>query len=43
MYKGALVETLVCNELMKHLSVAESSTDIYHYRTSNKKKRSTLS
>jgi hypothetical protein len=37
MYKGSLVETLVCNELMKHLSFTEISTDIYHYRTNDKK------
>lgn len=37
MYKGALVETLVCNELMKHLSYAETPTDMYHYRTNDKK------
>ncbi|MDD4855501.1 MAG: ATP-binding protein [Sulfuricurvum sp.] len=37
MYKGAIVETLVCNELMKHLSFTEIPTDIYHYRTNDKK------
>lgn len=37
MYKGAIVETLVCNELMKHLSFSETPTDIYHYRTNDKK------
>lgn len=37
MYKGALVETLVCNELMKHLSFADTPTDIFHYRTNDKK------
>lgn len=37
LYKGALVETLVCNELMKHLSFTEITTDIYHYRTNDKK------
>jgi predicted AAA+ superfamily ATPase len=37
MYKGALVETLIGNELMKHISFTETSTDIYHYRTSDKK------
>lgn len=36
-YKGALVETLVCNELFKHLGFTETSTDIYHYRTNDKK------
>ena len=36
-YKGALVETFVCNELFKHLSFAQTSTDIYHYRTNDKK------
>ena len=37
MYKGALVETLVGNELMKHISFSETSTEIYHYRTNDKK------
>ncbi|MCX6061157.1 MAG: ATP-binding protein [Campylobacterales bacterium] len=37
MYKGAIVETLICNELMKHLSFTEIPTDIYHYRTNDKK------
>jgi hypothetical protein len=37
MYKGALVETLVGNELMKHMGFTETSTDIYHYRTNDKK------
>jgi uncharacterized protein len=37
MYKGALVETLVGNELMKHMSITETLTDIYHYRTNDKK------
>jgi predicted AAA+ superfamily ATPase len=37
MYKGAIVETLVCNELMKHLAFSDIPTDIYHYRTNDKK------
>jgi hypothetical protein len=37
MYKGAIVETLICNELIKHLSFTDIPTDIYHYRTNDKK------
>jgi len=36
-YKGALVETFVFNELLKHCSFALDDTKIYHYLTSDKK------
>ncbi len=36
-YKGALVETFVCNELLKHCSFATDDTKIYHYLTNDKK------
>jgi predicted AAA+ superfamily ATPase len=36
-YKGALVETFVLNELIKHLSFCTEETQIFHYRTNNKK------
>jgi predicted AAA+ superfamily ATPase len=36
-YKGALVETFVFNELLKHISFATDDTQIYHYLTSDKK------
>jgi len=36
-YKGALVETFVFNELLKHLSFTEDDTQIHHYLTSDKK------
>ena len=36
-YKGALVETFVLNELMKHLSFCRDDTQIFHYRTNDKK------
>jgi hypothetical protein len=36
-HKGALVETFVCNELLKHISFASDSTSLFHYRTSDKK------
>jgi len=36
-YKGALFETFVCNELIKHISFATNQTQIFHYRTNDKK------
>jgi predicted AAA+ superfamily ATPase len=36
-YKGALVETFVLNELLKHIGFAMDNTEIYHYLTSDKK------
>jgi len=36
-YKGALFETFVCNELVKHISFASNQTQIFHYRTNDKK------
>jgi len=36
-YKGALVETFVFNELLKHCSFASDDTKIYHYLTNDKK------
>ena len=36
-YKGALVETFVFNELLKHLSFCTDDTQIFHYRTNDKK------
>lgn len=36
-YKGALVETFVFNELLKHIGFAMDDTQIYHYLTSEKK------
>ena len=36
-YKGALVETFVFNELLKHCSFAIDDTKIYHYLTNDKK------
>jgi predicted AAA+ superfamily ATPase len=36
-YKGALVETFVFNELLKHIGFAIEDTKIYHYLTSDKK------
>jgi uncharacterized protein len=35
-YKGNVVETFVLNELIKHLQWAESSCQLYHYRTHEK-------
>jgi predicted AAA+ superfamily ATPase len=36
-YKGQLYETFICNELLKHLTFCNNDTDIFHYRTSDKK------
>ncbi len=36
-YKGALVETFVFNELSKHIAFTMDDTKIYHYLTSDKK------
>ena len=36
-YKGALVETFVFNELLKHCSFSADDTKIYHYLTNDKK------
>jgi predicted AAA+ superfamily ATPase len=36
-YKGALVETFVFNELLKHCEFSIDDTKIYHYLTSDKK------
>ena len=36
-YKGALIETFVCNELLKHISFASQPTSLFHYRTNDKK------
>ncbi len=36
-YKGALIETFVCNELLKHISFAMQPTSLFHYRTNDKK------
>ncbi|MBU1667980.1 ATP-binding protein [bacterium] len=36
-YKGALVETFIFNELLKHISFAIDDTKIYHYLTNDKK------
>ncbi len=36
-YKGALVETFVFNELLKHCSFSTDDTRIYHYLTNDKK------
>ena len=36
-YKGAIVETFVFNELSKHLGFCEDDTQIFHYRTNDKK------
>jgi predicted AAA+ superfamily ATPase len=36
-YKGALVETFVFTELLKHIGFALDDTQIYHYLTSDKK------
>ena len=36
-YKGALVETFVFNELLKHIGFAMDDTQIYHFLTSDKK------
>ena len=36
-YKGAIVETFVFNELLKHIAFATDDTRIYHYLTSDKK------
>jgi predicted AAA+ superfamily ATPase len=36
-YKGALVETFVFNELLKHCGFTLEDTKIYHYLTSDKK------
>jgi len=36
-HKGEVVETFVYNELLKHISYAETQVQLYHYRTSDKK------
>ena len=36
-HKGDIVETFVYSELLRHLSFTEIRTQIYHYRTSDKK------
>jgi len=36
-YYGAIVETFIFNELLKHISFSEEIVDIFHYRTSDKK------
>lgn len=36
-YKGALIETFVCNELLKHIAFAMQPTSLFHYRTNDKK------
>jgi len=36
-YKGALIETFVCNELLKHISFASQPTNLFHYRTNDKR------
>ena len=36
-YKGALVETFVFNELLKHIGFTIEDTKIYHYLTNDKK------
>jgi len=36
-YKGALVETFVFNELLKHIGFTTDDTQIYHFLTSDKK------
>ncbi len=36
-YKGAIFETFIFDELLKHMSFSQELTDIYHYRTSDKK------
>ncbi len=36
-YKGALVETFVFNELLKHISFTIEDTKLYHYLTNDKK------
>lgn len=36
-YKGELVETFVLNELTKHLGFAMEETQLYHYRTNDKR------
>lgn len=36
-YKGAIFETFIFDELLKHISFSQELTDIYHYRTSDKK------
>lgn len=36
-YKGALFETFVCNELIKHISFTFAPTQIFHYRTKDQR------
>jgi len=36
-WKGNVIETFVYNELLKHLFSARKSTQVYHYRTTDKK------
>lgn len=36
-YKGALIETFVCNELLKHIAFASQPTSLFHYRTNDKR------
>lgn len=36
-YRGALFETFVYNELIKHISFASNPTQLFHYRTNDKK------
>lgn len=36
-YKGQVYETFVLNELLKHKEFANKETELYHYRTSDKK------
>lgn len=37
MYKGAIFENFIFNELQKHISFAKNETNIYHYHTNDKK------
>jgi len=36
-YKGQIFETFIFSELKKHISFSADNTEIYHYRTSDKK------
>ncbi len=36
-YKGQIFETFIFTELRKHMSFSENTTDIFHYRTQDKK------
>ena len=36
-YKGAIFETFIFNELLKHISFADEDIELFHYRTNDKK------